>query len=384
MKTVPLQDLDPLEIHSGIVLGRRRNGATLDPPDVQESPRDVLDAILLEALSKPPCTVLFSGGRDSSVIMAAAVDVARRHGLPEPVPLTMRSQHPATSESQWQEMMIRHLGVEDWVRVEESADLDALGDIATETIRRFGVYWPSNAHSLRYFARIAEPGTLITGGGGDELFSPWPARRLPLKVLARRRPWSRAAKSIAVHQLPPPLRRRVLVSRIGVSAPRWLREDAAQELKRRFETETDWPLTWPAGLRAGLATRYTELVRTALDAFAREEGMRLIEPFYDARMITAVANVGPKEGYRSRGDALGRLFPGLLPPEALSRSTKAHFTGLAWGPRAQAFAAAWDGSGLDDGLVDVNEVRAEWARERPSALSLGCLHQAWFASQQPQ
>ena len=174
------------------------------------------------------------------------------------------------------------------------------------------------------------------------------------------------------------------MGRIGVSPPHWLREDATRELERRFEDESDWPFTWPEGLLAGLPSRYNELVRTALDAFAREEGMRLIEPFYDPRMVTAVANVGPKEGYRSRGDALKRLFPGLLPPEALSRSTKAHFTGLAWGPRARAFAAAWDGSGLDDRLVDVSEVRAEWARQRPSALSLGCLHQAWFSSQQPQ
>ena len=169
MKTVPLQDLDPLEIHSGIVLGPQRNGTMLDPPEVREHPREVLEAILLEALSSPPCTVLFSGGRDSSVMLAAAVDVARRHGLPEPVPLTMRSQHPATWETEWQEMTIRHLGIEDWRRVEASTELDALGEIATETIRRFGVYWPSNAHSLRFFARAAVDGTLITGGGGDEL-----------------------------------------------------------------------------------------------------------------------------------------------------------------------------------------------------------------------
>jgi asparagine synthase (glutamine-hydrolysing) len=380
---VPLQDLDPLEIHSGIVLGRRRSGPVPDPPEVREQPREVLESILVKALSAPPCTVLFSGGRDSSVMLAAAVAAARRHGLPEPIALTMRSEHPSTWETDWQEMTIRHLGVKDWRLIEASTNLDALGDIATETIRRFGVYWPSNAHSLRFFARAADPGTLVTGGGGDELFSPWSLRRLPVKMLARRRPWTHAAKGIAVHQLPPPLRRRLLARREGISAPRWLREGAVRDLKRRYEADWgDEPLTWPAGLRWGLTSRYTELVRTALDAFAREDGMRLVEPFYDARMVTAVASVAPKGGYRNRGDALGRLFPGVLPPEVLARSTKAHFTGLAWGPSAQAFTAAWDGSGLDDRLVDVDELRDEWARERPSALSLGCLHQAWYASQQ--
>ena len=380
---MPLQDLDPLEIHSGIVLGRRR-GAMPDQPDVRQPPREVLESILVEALSAPPCTVLFSGGRDSSVMLAAAVEAARRHGLPEPIALTMRSGRPETWESEWQEMTIRHLGLKDWTVIEESADLDALGDIATETIRRFGVYWPSNAHSLRYFARAADAGTLVTGGGGDELFSPWSLRRLPIKALARRRPWTRAAKAIAVHQLPPPLRRRLLARREGVSPPRWLHADAAQELLRRYEADPWGAITWPSGLRSGLTSRYTELVRTALDAFAREEGMRLVEPFYDARMVTAVANVGPKEGYRSRGEALEHLFPGVLPPEVLNRPTKVHFTGIAWGPRAQAFAAAWDGRGLDDRLVDVNVLRAEWARARPSALSLGCLQQAWYASQPPQ
>lgn len=281
-------------------------------------------------------------------------------------------------------MTIRHLGIKDWTRVEASTDLDTLGEIATDTIRRFGVYWPSNTHNLRFFARLAEPGTLITGGGGDELFSPYYLRRIPLKLLAKRRPLRRAAKSIAVHQLPPPLRRRVLAGRMGVSAPRWLREDAHRELKRRQEADIDGPMTWQDGLRWDLESRYTELVRTALDAFAREEGMRLIEPFYDARMVLAVAHAGPKQGYRSRGEALEQLFSDLLPREVLYRSTKAHFTGLAWGPRAQAFAAAWDGSGLDEQLVDLNELRAEWARERPSALSFSCLHQAWYASQQPQ
>ena len=142
--TVPLQDLDPLEIHSGVVVGPRRGPGAAEPPDVREHPRAMLEALLLEALSQPPCTVLFSGGRDSSVMLAAAVHVARRHGLPEPVPLTMRSDQPATWESEWQELTIRHLGLQEWQRLEVSTELDTLGELATDTLRRFGVYWPSN------------------------------------------------------------------------------------------------------------------------------------------------------------------------------------------------------------------------------------------------
>jgi asparagine synthase (glutamine-hydrolysing) len=382
---VTLQDLDPLEIHSGVVVGPRRtpkadDGAAHDGGH----PRDVLEAILVPALSKPPCSVLFSGGRDSSVILAAAVDVARRHGLPEPIPLTMRAaDHPGTWETDWQEMTIRHLGLAEWRRIEVSTELDTLGPTATDTIRRFGVYWPSNAHNMRYFAREAG-GTLLTGGGGDELFNRWYLRRIPIKMLRRRRPFSHAAKMIALQQLPKPLRRRIIESRYRPPIPYWLRDDARDELQGRFDAARGGAPTWGQGLEAALSTRYTELVRTAMDTFARQEGVWLVEPFYDASMITAVANTGPKNGYPSRGQALEALFGELLPRQVLYRSTKAHFTGLSWGPCARGFAAAWDGSGLDDGLVDPEKLRAEWAKERPSALSVACLHQAWYSSQGAQ
>ena len=54
------------------------------------SPRAALEAVVLRALLRPPCLVSFSGGRDSSLVLAIASDVARRHGLPLPVPATNR------------------------------------------------------------------------------------------------------------------------------------------------------------------------------------------------------------------------------------------------------------------------------------------------------
>lgn len=375
-----LQDLDPLEVHSGIVVGERRSPSADTAAYAGGHPREVLEGTLLSALSQPPCSILFSGGRDSSVMLAAAVDVARRHGLPEPIPLTMRAaNHPGTWETEWQEMTIRHLGLTEWQRIDISTELDTLGPTAADTIRRFGVYWPSNAHNMRYFARVAG-GTLLTGGGGDELFNRWYLRRIPIKLLRRQRPLSHAAKLIALQQLPRPLRRRAIEGRYRPPVLHWLRDDAQAELRQRFDTARAGAPTWQLGLESGLTSRYMELVRTAMDTFARVEGVWLVEPFYDASMIMAVASTGPKNGYASRGQALEALFGDLLPRQVLYRSTKAHFTGLSWGPCARGFAAAWDGSGLDDRLVDADKIRAEWAKERPSALSVACLHQAWYSS----
>ncbi len=265
-----------------------------------------MEGILVAALSQPPCTVLFSGGRDSSVILAAAADVARRHGLPEPIPLTMRApDQPETWEAEWQERTIRHLGLAEWRRIEVSTQLDTLGPLATDTIRRFGVYWPSNAHNMRYFAREAGGGTLLTGGGGDELFSPWYLRRQPIKVLARRRPLRRAAEAIVVHQLPLPVRRRIIDSRYGLPPLPWLRGRRATRAAAALRRGSGRGVHVGAELEAALSSRYTELVRSALETFARVEGVRLVEPFYDAGMVQGIRAGGAAEWLRQPRPGVG-------------------------------------------------------------------------------
>src|SRR4051794_22650674 len=75
------------------------------PPTGPDGPVGALERGLLRALRRPPCVVSFSGGRDSSAVLALAVDVARRHGLPEPVPVAMRfAGAPAADERRWQEL----------------------------------------------------------------------------------------------------------------------------------------------------------------------------------------------------------------------------------------------------------------------------------------
>jgi hypothetical protein len=70
----------------------------------------------------------------------------------------------------------------------------------------------------------------------------------------------------------------------------------------------------------------------------------------------------------------------VLAPELARRTSKASFDPVFWGPRSRAFAASWDGSGVDPGLVDETALRREWARPDPHAASCHLLQAAWLAS----
>lgn len=374
--------LDPRELYSGIIAGRRRTPLPALEEDPSSTPREVLEGLLVEPLSNPPCHVAFSGGRDSSAMLAMATLVARRHGLPDPVPLTARlEQHPRTWETEWQELTMRHLGLTDWTRVPIVDELDALGPDATAALRRHGVFWPSQAHSMLVFARHAGSGSLLTGGGGDEVFAGWSQRRLSIRLLASLRPRRRAAKWLLFSALPQRVQTELLLARQPVPTP-WVRPEVDRELQRqRRQRSRARTANWGEVLEGFINSRYLEFLRPVLDTFALDHGVRLFEPFYDPRFVRAVSRAAPAEGYANRTTGLEANFSDVLPAEVLRRSTKAVFTEVAWGPGARAFAAAWDGQGLDESYVVPDVLREEWAKPRPNPRSLPSLHQCWLAAQ---
>ena len=94
---------------------------------------------ILPALQRSPCLVSFSGGRDSSAVLAAAAAIARREGLPAPVPATVRAPGAAESdEAAWQEQVVAHVGIADWVRLEVHDELDVIGPHARACCARTG------------------------------------------------------------------------------------------------------------------------------------------------------------------------------------------------------------------------------------------------------
>lgn len=378
-----LPALDPLEIYSGVIGGPRHTPPP-DPPEppLTGTPREVLEAMLVEPLSNPPCHVAFSGGRDSSAMLAVATLVARRHGLDDPIPLTARlEEHPRSWETEWQELVINHLGLQDWSRLGITDQLDALGEEAKGALLRHGLYWPSQGHSLLVFSRQAGSGWLLTGGGGDEVFTRWSQKRIRTRQLTGLRPRHRMLKWMAFNALPQRVQVSYLMSREPVRTP-WLRPEAEREVQQlRRKRALEFTKDWNEVLEGLIRSRYLEILRPVLDTFAQDCGVRLMEPFYDPRFIRAMGRAAPHDGYVNRTAALDAQFSDILPPEVLRRGTKAVFTEVAWGPGARAFGGSWDGRGVDEAIVDPERLAEEWAKERPNARSLGSLHHAWLMSQ---
>ncbi|NAZ88647.1 asparagine synthase-related protein, partial [Kineococcus indalonis] len=168
--------------------------------------RAAVEAAVLPALRRPPCLVSFSGGRDSSVVLAVATAVARREGLADPVPYSHRFPAvPDAHETPWQELVVGALGLREWQRPQWSEEMDVLGPVARAVLLRDGVLPPFNGHLHEPVFAAARGGSVLTGIGGDELFAP--VERYPVvRVAARRTPlrWRRAPSLLFTAAAPPP------------------------------------------------------------------------------------------------------------------------------------------------------------------------------------
>lgn len=377
-----LPPLEPLEICSGSVFGRRRTpGSAVRIESGGASPREILSGLLLPALAWPPCWIAFSGGRDSSAILASATRIAREHGLEDPVPLTLRfALHPRTSETDWQELIIRHLGLASWEVAQITWEVEAVGPIATPGLRRHGLYWPPNAHTLAALFRTARGGSLVTGNGGDEIFTSRVGKKPTLRDYVRARPRRKALKHAAYSVLPRPLRVREWTRRT-LRLP-WLRPAARREVRRQYAARFQAGGTsWREGAESLLTSRYLELTLATFHALARDSDVQLIQPFYDPRFLGGVADVAPMNGFPSRAIAMRELFGDLLPAQSVERTTKASFTEAFFGPACRGFAERWDGTGVNTTLVDPAALKREWSRERPDFRSFTPLQAAWLATE---
>jgi hypothetical protein len=103
----------------------------------------------------------------------------------------------------------------------------------------------------------------------------------------------------------------------------------------------------------------------------------------DSNFLSALGRWGGRHGPGDRTAAMRALFGGLLPDELLGRTTKARFDRVFLGSEARAFAEAWDGSGLDLDVIDVDGLRAELAQPMPRSGVGPLLQWLWVSRQEP-
>jgi asparagine synthetase B (glutamine-hydrolysing) len=355
--------LNPLELAAGVPLP---TGHGLTPVEQSPlSPRAALELAVLPALRRPPCIVSFSGGCDSSLVLAAAVDAARRHGLRPPVPLTIRVREDAASdEREWQELVVRHLLLSDWITLEVGEELDCIGDLAQGVLLRHGVLWPANVHFHVPQLEHAAGGSLVTGIGGDEVFGRSAWERLRLVLARQARPELRDVLRLAAALAPPALRARVEERRAEVELD-WLQPEARREVVAALvRGAVSEPVGWRRRFSWALGLRPLRLGLESLDLLGDDYAVAVRHPLLDPAFVASLASLPASARFTNRNEALESHFMDLLPAALVSRRTKAVFTAPLWGEASREFAAAWDGAGVDPRLVSVDALVHRWRVER--------------------
>ena len=368
-----------IELATGLVIGVDRSRAPLRPRPVAPAElAGVLEQTLIPALQRAPCVVAFSGGRDSAGVLAAATRAARRHGLPLPIPASYRfTGIEDVDESAWQDSVVRHLDLEDWVRVEVTDELDLVGPVAGPLLRRFGPVWPPNSHFGGLLVPYARGGTLVTGVGGDQLLEPGghPVARL----LTRRRPPRRSdVRPVAAGIAPREVR--LWRARRYLEPLPWLTPAAAAEHGRVLAQESLEPLWWGRSVNEDWWRSRGRLAMGASIAAACGDDVTVEHPFMDPAFLSAVAGTLWRVGFPSRAAAMDLLFGETLPQAVRHRSNKAAFFAPFVNRHSRAFIRSWDGTGVDETLVDVPALRACWDELRVDARSYALLQSAWLAA----
>ncbi|WP_299087637.1 asparagine synthase-related protein [uncultured Microbacterium sp.] len=342
------------------------------PP--HESPRQALEALIEECLPAGPCQILFSGGRDSSALLAVATFVARRVGADDPVPVTIR--HPDSPESheiEWQNLVVAHLKLSQHMVLEFRGEQSWLSSAATRSLTEFGLLWPASVHIYGPVFAELRRGSLMTGEGGDLVIE---GRRItPLMDAVR----VRSPREVAgrIKRLLGDRRRAHLERRELADFLTWL-TPAGRELAMRGRIDLE-PLRWNRALRHLTESRPAVFVHDNLAAMVATQGQRPLNPFAHPRFVAAVARDGGWFGRGARTALMRRFFGDVLSDEVLARRTKAAFNETRWLEPEREFARAWSGAGVPHEFIDVEKLRQEWLSERPRPLSELQLHAAWLA-----
>ena len=375
--------LTELEVSSGMVLGDDSVGSSGfgggPGPGAGADPLVTLRHLARRVLATPPCVVAFSGGRDSSALLAVLADEARRQGMSPPVAVTSRwDDDEASNETNWQEDVIRAVGVTEWEIIRPGEDLDLLGPEAAATLEQTGLMWPPPAYALQPMIRLARGGVFLSGEGGDEAFGLWPHGTFWSALRGRRVPRRSDVRAMALACAPRFYRRRHWQREMPPYQD-WLRQDALRRVARSLaDDQSGDPLRWDRYQLVQQGRRAVALTQQTLEGLCGLAGASFTAPFLDERFLRTLAAWGGWLGRGGRTEAMTALFSDLLPGAVLGRETKASFGGVFWGPASRHFAETWDGSGLNDSIVDAEALRRAWLAPLPVYGSALPLHAAWL------
>lgn len=374
--------LRPLELASGVVCGRATTVAPLPP--AAGTTRAALTAVLEATLAAGPTFVTFSGGRDSSVLLALAADAARRGGWDLPVPVTYRFPgHESTYEDEYQDAVIAALGIKHWEILRPlDGELDCTGPVARRAFDAVGLRWPFNTFFLLPLIDRSVGGTFVTAVGGDELLSPgtnaWLARALTLQ----RRPRVADVRWIAALLAPKALRARRLAAKIPPTV--WLTAAGAAAMVAAHAADlAAVPLRCDRELRDTMwPSRYLELLVGSLGDLGTSQGVPVINPFLEPSVVASAAAEVGAAGYRDRTAFVTELVGELLPVDVRRRPTKAMFDSVFWTATARRWADGLDPATLpvDRDLVDAQAAVEAWQGDRPEARSFLLAQSCAFAS----
>jgi hypothetical protein len=364
-----------------MIFGEDQDTPPLPEVDATLQPLEALSEAMIPLLEKPPCLVAFSGGRDSSVVLAVAMAIARREGLELPIPITQRFPDAAEAdESQWQELVVRHVRPPDWIRQLFTDEFDLIGPLARDYLLRHGVLYPGPVYLLPML-REARGGTLLTGLGGDEIFRKWLWARAA-SVLGRQvRPTPRDVLRIGAALAPPQVRAWAFRRRMPLDLP-WLRADALEEVRRRFyRSLATEPLRWDEQVRCVARQRDFALAARTFGLVSHETGAAVACPFLAPRFLAALAQVGGARGFGEVGKILGTHFGSLLPSALIARPDKAHFGEVYWGPYSREFMKAWEGESVSIEFVDPHGLFEARQQTTWQTIPASVLQALWVATQ---
>lgn len=366
-----------VEIATGLL-----HGAVTEPCDLHHAgaPRATLEELIRPSLARPPCLVAFSGGRDSSALLAVSLALARREGWAEPIPVTLEFMSAATREREWQQRVLDRLAVSAWLRLPLTTELDLVGPVATAALARHGQLYPANAHMIVPLAQAAHGGSVLTGVGGDDVFGNWPWHDLAGLMNRRRPAHPRDIRRVIHASMPRRVRAEVLRRREDLALP-WLLDEVRVRTTTRLAVECAAPPRWDLRMRWSARRRAWRATVASIELLGRAQGAVVCSPFLEPQFLAALGAAGGRWGWGDRTAAMRALFTDLLPESILARHGKAEFSEPLFGPETRRFARRWDGrTGIPTELADGEALREVWCGPRPHFLSAMALQSAWLAS----